>query len=330
VQGGSVIKPLQGVTFDGPGDASITRPILDSRKGIILGCGINPDFGKIDPYWMAASVIDEALRQIVSVGGDIERCAILDNFCWGNTNKPDRLGGLVRASIACYDTAKKYGVPFISGKDSLNNEYSYGRKTISIPPTLLISCIAVMDDVKKAVTMDLKGAGNAVYLIGITNNELGGSQYFKMRGYIGNNVPKVDAAYGRRLMLSLSRAIGDGLVRSCHDCSEGGMAVALAEMAFSGGFGMDVRLDHSCMPRGQRPLNEEILLFSESNTRFLLEIEPAKEKRFTRSMKGIPAWKIGQVINSDKFRIFGQNGRTSIDTDILELKKAWQKPFKDY
>ncbi|MDP2913304.1 MAG: AIR synthase-related protein, partial [Candidatus Omnitrophota bacterium] len=136
VQGGSVIKPLQGINRDGPGDACITKPILDSKKGIILSCGINPDYGKIDPYWMSASVIDEALRQVVSVGGNIAKCAILDNFCWGNTNKPDRLGGLVRASWGCYDIAKAYGVPFISGKDSLNNEYSTGKKTISIPPTL--------------------------------------------------------------------------------------------------------------------------------------------------------------------------------------------------
>ncbi|MBI4974567.1 MAG: phosphoribosylformylglycinamidine synthase subunit PurS, partial [Candidatus Omnitrophica bacterium] len=180
VQGGSVLKPLQGIKDDGPGDACITRPVLYSKKGIILSCGINPDYGKIDPYWMAASVIDEALRQIVSVGGDITKAAILDNFCWGNTAKPDRLGGLIRASRACYDIAKDYGVPFISGKDSLNNEYSTGRRTVSIPPTLLISCIAVMDDVSKAISMDAKKPGNSIYIVGLTYNELGGSQYYKM------------------------------------------------------------------------------------------------------------------------------------------------------
>jgi phosphoribosylformylglycinamidine synthase len=238
VQGGSILKPLQGVNGGGPGDASITRPIQGSKKGIILSCGINPDFGKIDPYWMAASVIDEALRQVVSVGGDMEKAAILDNFCWGNTNKPDRLGSLVRASQACYDIAKKYAVPFISGKDSLNNEYSTGKKTISIPPTLLISCISVMDDITKAISMDLKKAGGALYLVGLTKDELGGSQYYKMKGFTGNNIPKLDPVYGKKLMGALTKAIGKGCIRSCHDCSEGGLVIALAEMAFAGGLGL--------------------------------------------------------------------------------------------
>ncbi|MFH0763869.1 MAG: phosphoribosylformylglycinamidine synthase subunit PurL [Candidatus Omnitrophota bacterium] len=326
VQGGSILKPLQGPGY-GPGDACITRPILDSKKGIILSCGINPDYGKIDPYWMAASVIDEALRQVVAVGGNINKAAILDNFCWGNTDKPDRLGGLVRASQACYAIAKAYGVPFISGKDSLNNEYSAGKKTISIPPTLLVSCIAVMDDITRAVSMDAKRAGNSIYLVGVTKNEMGGSQYYKMKGFTGNSVPKVDAIYGKKIMNTLTNTIDKGYVRSCHDCSEGGMAVALAEMAFAGGLGMSIHMDAHDRPKGQELLKDQILLFSESNTRFVVEVE--SETGFLKRMKSIPVWKVGHVRNDGVFRVFGIGERLIVDTDIRALKSAWQSPFRN-
>ncbi len=327
VQGGSILKPLQGVKNDGPGDACITKPVQDSNKGVILGCGINIDYGKIDPYWMAASAIDEALRQIVSVGGDIRRCAILDNFCWGNTNKSDRLGGLVRAAQACYDIAKVYGTPFISGKDSLNNEYSTGKSTISIPPTLLISAIAVMDDVSKAVTMDAKKAGNSIYLIGFTDDELGGSQYYKIKGYTGNNVPKVSPLYGKRIMSALTKAMGKGYIRSCHDCSDGGVAVALAEMAFAGGLGMNIDLSAYFPPKGQLALGAATLLFSESNTRFIVEIED--EKKFINCMKDLPFWKLGTIVKNKIFRIFDISKRLVVKTDIDTLKTAWQKTFKN-
>ena len=326
VQGGSVLKPLQGVN-GGPGDASITRPILNSKKGIILSCGINPDYGKIDPYWMAASAIDEALRQVVAVGGDIKKAAILDNFCWGNTDKPDRLGGLVRASLGCYDIARAYEVPFISGKDSLNNEYSTGKKTISIPPTLLISCIAVMDDISGAISMDLKEPGSAIYIVGLTENELGGSQYYKMKGFQGSNVPRVNPVYGKRLMSSLTKSIKRGVIASCHDCSDGGMAVALAEMAFAGGLGMNIHLARFQPPQGQKELANHLLLFSESNTRFIVEVRD--EKKFVESMKGIPVWRLGQTRNDKAFKIFGADGSFIVETDIEELKYAWQQPFKN-
>lgn len=327
VQGGSVLKPLQGPQ-SGPGDASITRPFLDSKKGIILACGINPDYGKIDPYWMAASVIDEALRQVVSVGGDIARCAILDNFCWGNTNKPNRLGGLVRASYGCYDIAKAYGVPFISGKDSLNNEYAAEGHTVSIPPTLLISAIGVMDDVSRAVSMDAKKAGNAVYLVGLTHNELGGSQYYKMSGFTGNDVPRVDPVRGRRLMAGLTRAIAKGCVRSCHDCSDGGLAVALAEMAFAGGCGMAIDLWRGRPPAGQELIGDAILLFSESNTRFVVEV--ADETAFVKAMRGLPIWRLGTITSGRSFTIRNARGTKIVATEIDALKAAWQKPFKGF
>ena len=198
VQGGSVLKPLVGKNNDGPGDAAIIRPVLDSPKGVIISNGINPRYGDIDPYWMAASAIDEALRQIIAVGGNLKEVALLDNFCWGRVNRPEMLGALVRAAQACYDMAIAYGTPFISGKDSLNNEFEYEGKIISIPHTLLISAMGVMEDVNKAISMDFKEAGNLIYIIGTTENELGGSEYFRNHGFIGNNVPKVDTMVAQK------------------------------------------------------------------------------------------------------------------------------------
>jgi len=327
VQGGSVLKPLQGINNDAPGDASITRPILSSKKGIILSCGINIDYGKIDPYWMAASAIDEALRQVISVGGSINKCAILDNFCWGNTDKPDRLGGLVRAARACYDIAKVYGVAFISGKDSLNNEYSAGKEAIAIPPTLLISAIAVMDDVGKAITMDAKKSGNPVYIVGLTHEELGGSQYYKMHGYTGNKVPKVNPFYGIRVMSFLAKAISAGCVASCHDCSEGGMSVALAEMAFAGGLGMKIQFQAYDRPAEQSLLASETLLFSESNTRFVVEV--SDEKKFLKMMGNAPVWRLGSIVKNRSFKIYNDEGVLTINTDIDTLKASWQSTFKN-
>jgi phosphoribosylformylglycinamidine synthase subunit PurSL len=171
VQGGSAIKPLVGATNDGPGDAAVLRPVLSSNRGLVIACGMNPRYGDLDPYRMAASAIDEAVRNCVAVGADPQRIAILDNFCWGYTDRPETLGSLVRAALACRDLAVALGTPFISGKDSLNNEFSYEdsdgrRQTISIPPSLLISAMGQVDDVRHCVTMDLKEPGNLIYLIG--------------------------------------------------------------------------------------------------------------------------------------------------------------------
>ena len=171
VQGGSVVKPLTGASDDGPSDASVLMPVLGSWTGLAVGCGINPRYGELDPYWMAAAVIDEAVRNVVAVGGDPARTAILDNFCWGNVNEPEVLGSLVRAAEACRDVALAFGTPFISGKDSLYNAYTAEGRKISIPGTLLISALAKVNDVRQCVTMDLKEPGNELYLIGATRNE---------------------------------------------------------------------------------------------------------------------------------------------------------------
>jgi len=327
VQGGSVLKPLQGIYNDGPGDASITKPRLDSKKGIIISCGINPRYGFIDPYHMAASAIDESLRQIIAVGGNLKQVALLDNFCWGNTNKPDRLGGLVRAAQACYDMAKAYGAPFISGKDSLNNEYALGDKTISIPPTLLISAISIMENVEKAVSMYFKNPGSLIYIVGMTKNELGASHYFHINGFLGNNVPELDPKKGKKLMIALSKAMESGMIRSCHDCSEGGIGVALAEMAFSGGLG--ARIDLRKIPQEGLDRDDSIL-FSESNTRFIVEVPRNKKKSFEETLKGVAIGRIGEVTRTPYLKIRGLTSKNILNEDINTLKKSWQKPFSKY
>ncbi|HLE86328.1 MAG TPA: phosphoribosylformylglycinamidine synthase subunit PurL, partial [Candidatus Brocadiaceae bacterium] len=326
VQGGSVLKPLQGVHNDGPGDACIVTPVLGSKKGIIVSNGMNPRYGDIDPYNMAASAIDEALRQIIAVGGSLEQVALLDNFCWGNTNKPDRLGSLVRAAQACYDIAVAYGTPFISGKDSLNNEFVTDKETIVIPPTLLISAISVMNDVRNAVSMDIKEPGNLVYLIGLTRPELGGSHYYHIYGYKGNNVPKVDAVLGKKIMNTISRATRQRIIRSCHDCSEGGLAIAASEMAFAGGYGITLNL--SAIAADGSIQRNDILLFSESNTRFIVEVRPEHQKQFETLVKDIPCSLLGKVTTKPLLKIYDLNNKLIVNETIHDLKEAWQVPLR--
>jgi len=326
VQGGSVLKPLVGAASDGPGDAAVIRPLPDTNKGIIVANGINPKYGDIDTYWMAASAIDEALRQVIAVGGSLKEVALLDNFCWGNPEKPDRLGTLVRAARACYDMAIVYGTPFISGKDSLYNEYETGKESICIPPTLLISALAVTDDVTRAVSMDLKQAGNLIYLVGETFKELGGSHYYDIKGHVGSSVPKVDARKGKRLMDALSGATGKGLVKSCHDLSEGGLGVAAAEMAFAGGLGMALNLKD--VPLGEKITRDDFILFAESNTRFLAEVAPADKDKFEKAMSGVAHAAVGRVTAGDRLTVTGLNGEVVLDAGIYELKEAWQAPLR--
>lgn len=346
VQGGSVLKPLVGRFNDGPSDAAVVRPILDSNRGIIVSCGINFRFGFIDPYWMAGACIDEALRQIIAVGGSLKEAALLDNFCWGNPDKPDRLGNLVRAAYGCYDVAKGFGVPFISGKDSLNNEYSVKSKSLAIPGTLLISAVAVMQDINKTVSMYVKSPGNLIYVVGSTHlDELGGSHYYDILGFIGKNVPKVFPKKARSAFQALSRATSLGLIQAMHDCSEGGIGVAASEMAFAGGLGMEIFLGEvPCASKSQIPnppaiagsrqrrdksqKRNDFILFSESNSRFIVEVERKNQKEFQKVLKGIPFGLIGCVSNKKDFKVFGLDGKICAKANIDELKKTWQRPLR--
>ncbi|MFA5761748.1 MAG: phosphoribosylformylglycinamidine synthase subunit PurL [Dehalococcoidales bacterium] len=325
VQGGSVLKPLVGKNNDGPGDAAIIKPVLDSDMGVIVSNGINSKYSDIDPYWMAASAIDEALRQIISVGGSLERVALLDNFCWGNTNKPERMGTLALACQACYDMSVAFGAPFISGKDSLNNEFHYRDTTIAIPDTLLISAMAVMKDSSKAVSMDFKKNGDFIYIVGNTYNELGGSEYYKSIGYLGNDAPKVNPQQAKKTMDNLSKATEKRLVKACHDLSEGGLGVAAAEMAFAGNKGAKINLDK--VPLGEKINRDDYILFSESNSRFLVEIAQDDADDFEKTLNDVPFACIGEVTSTNCLQIFGLNQGSIINIELEKLKQAWQKPL---
>jgi phosphoribosylformylglycinamidine synthase II len=315
VKGNTALKPLQGV-YGGPNDASIIKPLDNSWKGVSISCGMNPNFGKIDAYHMAASAIDEAVRNNVAVGGS--RIALLDNFVWGNPEKPERLGSLVRACEACYDVATAYGTPFISGKDSLYNESPLGPVT----PTLLITAVGVVPDVRAAVSMDLKEASNLLYVVGKTYPELGGSEYYKLQGYLGKSVPKVHAAQARKTYKAITKAIEKGAIKACHDLSEGGLAVTASEMALACGFGLELDLQKIPSDGVER---DDFLLFSESNSRFLVEVAKKDKSTFEVIMKGKVSAEIGEVTKNPKLKIIGLKGSIVVDASVADLRAAWKR-----
>jgi phosphoribosylformylglycinamidine synthase II len=314
VKGNTTLKPLHG-DYAGPNDASIIKPLDNSWKGVSISCGMNPNYGKIDPYWMAASAIDEALRNNVAVGGS--RIALLDNFVWGNPEKPERLGSLVKACEACYDMAKAFKTPFISGKDSLYNESPMGPVT----PTLLITAIGIVSDIRSVVSMDLKAPGNLLYIVGKTYPELGGSEYYKLKGYLGKSVPKVRAIKAKKTFKTLTKAIEKGLFKSCHDLSEGGLAIAVSEMALASSLGAELSLKK--VPSKEIERNDHIL-FSESNSRFLLEINPKDKADFEKVMKGKSFAEIGKVTKNPQLTINGLNGSIVIESPVADLRAAWK------
>jgi phosphoribosylformylglycinamidine synthase subunit PurSL len=329
VQGGSVIKPLVGPRQDAPSDAAVVRPRLDSPRAVVIACGMNPNYGRFDTYHMAASAIDEAVRNVVAVGGDPDRIAILDNFCWGNTERPETLGSLVRAAIACHDVAVAWQTPFISGKDSLNNEFTWvdaagERQQISIPPSLLISAIGQVDDARGCVTMDLKEPGNLLYLVGSTRQELGGSHATMLLGLEGGEVPQVDLPLARRIFQQLHAAIRGGVVRACHDLSEGGLAVALAEMAFGGELGVEADLAAVCHASF---VSAEVAMFSESNSRFICEVRPVDAERFEQLLGQLPCSRLGEVVAAQQLKL-SCDERVLLDQPLEQLRQAWLSPLQ--
>jgi len=311
VQGASVLKPLVGARAEGPGDASVILPVAGSRRGVAIAAGLATGLAA-DPYLMGLAAIDECVRNLVCVGADPDRIAILDNFCWPSCKDERNLGSLVRAAEACYDGAHAYRTPFISGKDSLNNQFvTNDGRVIQIPPTLLISGIGIVHDTDRCVTMDLKRAGNVLLLVGSTSGRLGGSHWASMhQGHEGHgslaDLPRVDLEQGPRLARLVAKAIELGLVRSAHDLSEGGLLVAAAEMAIAGGLGCS--LDLACVPfdgavahgagsapasPGDRPL--EGVAFAEDPSRYLLEVEPSNLDAITALAGTLPLAAIGRV-----------------------------------
>lgn len=327
VQGATVIKPMVGVTCDGPGDAAVIAPVRDSSQGLAIGCGLCPSYGDIDPYAMAACAVDEALRNVVAVGANPNQIAVLDNFCWGNTDRPEILGALVRAAEGCRDAALAFGTPFISGKDSLKNEFQADGIRIVIPHTLLITALGHVPDVRKCVTMDLKKPGQKLYLVGWTRNELGASQFALLNKDRSGNVPRVDLKLAPQILTKVYDAIRHRMVSACHDISEGGLAVALAEMAFAGGFGAVVHTNAVPVP-SQEKVSLEALLFGESPTRFLLEVPFEWERSLEILFEGLPIGCIGQVSEQPRLTIFGsEHDSLLINATLAELKQAWQRPL---
>lgn len=309
VQGGTVVKPLTGAQNDGPSDACVLKPFgTKGTRGIVLSNGIHPELGKVDAYAMAISVIDEAIRNAVAVGADPDRIALLDNFCWGDPLRPETLGSLIDAARGCYDAAVAYGTPFISGKDSLNNEY-LGADGLrhAIPPTLLISAIGLIDDVNQAVTMDAKEAGNIIYLLDAGSKGQDISAGPQEAGHAWRITSYALAAYR-----ALHRAITAGLVRACHDLSEGGLAVAAAEMCIGGRLGMELTIGSDEPARA---------LFGEANSRMLIEVCPENCRAFESLFDHALIHRLGVVTNEPRLSIAADAVMIALTID--DLVAAW-------
>jgi phosphoribosylformylglycinamidine synthase II len=330
VQDMSVVKPVAGPAGEGPADGVVLKPLVQSKKGAALGAGANARYGRLDPRAMALCAIDEALRNVVACYGDPGRTAILDNFSWGNCNKPDRLGALVLAAKACYEGAMAYGTPFISGKDSLNNEYRVGGQSLAIPPTLYVSSLSIVPNVERCVTMDAKEPGNLLILVGETRPELGGSELHAELGLDGGRVPCPDLARAPNLFERLHGAMKMGYLQSCHDLSEGGLAVAVAEMCLAGGVGADINLSvigHEPFPTGYDPTTT--LLFSESPTRFLVEVAPGKKYNLQTKLMGLPCTPLGRVSKRNRLTIKDAGGAPCGEWTLDELREAFHRVGED-
>ena len=321
VKGLSVVKPFVGVGRDVAGDATVTMIEPLSTEGIILASAILPHHGDIDTYWMTASSIDLAVRRVLSVGGSMDRIAGLDNFCWPDPvqseKTPDgeyKLAQLVRANEALYEYTKKYVVPCISGKDSMKNDSSRGGRKISIPPSLLFSVISKMNDIRLAITPDVKKAGDIVYVIGDTKPELGGSEYFSMLGATGNRVPEVDAEKFIALYKKVEQATQKRLFNSLITPGLGGLAVAFAKSAMAGRLGLEIELDK--IPVSEKCSDIE-LLFSESNGRFAATVPAEKAAEFESLFAGCPVAKVGVVTADETVKLKSGNETCEISLDSM-------------
>ncbi len=333
VQGASVVKPLLG-TGEGPADGTVIRGVLGRDRGIVLGVGIRHRLGWLDPYQMAAGAIVEAMANCIATGADPAKIALLDNFCWGDTRREDSLGTLVEACRGCHDTAIAFAAPFVSGKDSLNNVFAWtdaaGKQhEISIPPTLLATAMGQVDDVRRAVTPDLKQAGNRLVIVGLSRDDLAGSQLALTGRVRGGRVPPVDAAGIRAVFTAVAAAIKGGLIVACHDCSDGGLAAGVAEMALAGRLGARVEL--AKVPAEIREAagaaRDFAIAFTETPGRFLCEVPAAAADAFAKAVGGVPwAW-IGEVTSDCRLEIVSGGGSTAIAVDRLD--RAWRGERKE-
>ncbi len=331
VQGGSVVKPLTGANDDGPSDAAVLRPLPESMKAIVVSCGIRPAYSDIDTYHMAACAFDEAVRNAVCVGADPDRLSALDNFCWSdpvksplNPEGPHKLAQLVRSNKALYDICIAYSIPLISGKDSMKNDYRHEDIRISVPATLLISMLGVMEDARKAVTSDAKCPGDIVFVMGETLNEMGGGEFFASKNITGCSVPKVRPEETVPRYRALHKAINKGLIRSCHDASDGGLAVCFAETAIGGDLGMDVDISRAPKSIGLTKW-PGVILFSESQGRFVLTVKPEHAEEVEGLLRPHGAARVGTITGDGIFRIRGAGGDEVIRLTVGEMQHAFKE-----
>ena len=333
VQGGSVVKPLIGVKQDVHSDAGVMRPLLSSWQGVALSTGILPSYGDIDAWAMAECGIDTAVRNVIAAGASPDRIALLDNFCWCSSDEPERLGQLKRAAMACYETAKKYRAPFISGKDSMFNDFKgYDSKgwevKISVPPTLLISSLGIVPDVRKCQTLDFKMPGDLIYILGVTKAEMGGSEYFAYLGerernerYVGNIVPRVDLGMAKARYSRMFQAISEEIFSAVLPVGVGGIGFGLAKMAMASELGAGI--DLGIVPSDQ-DLKVAEILFSESQSRFIVTVPPDKTKKFEDVFGYEDFAIVGKVVNEPAL-IF-KMGRDDLGrVPVADLKQNYKK-----
>ena len=331
VQGRSVVKPLMGTLQTGPCDAAVQQVVLGEQAGIVVSNGLCPQFSDWDPYHMAMLAVDEAVRNAVAVGADPKTIALLDNFCWPdpiqskkNLDGYHKLAQLVRSCVGLKEIALAYRTPLISGKDSMKNDFDDGKFRLSIPPTLLISAIGKIPDISKAVTMEFKAPGDRVFLLGDTSMHFGGSQYYLEVGWSSPYCPQVNIILARRTYQLLHEAMMKGWIRSCHDCSEGGMAVALAESTLASPYGVEISLTE--MAPHSPELRWDELLFSESPSRFILSVAPEHEQAVREAFKSTPLLYLGQVTEEPRYKIAPTKFMPPIDLASETLRLEWQKP----
>lgn len=329
VQGGSVLKPLQG-KGNVNGEASVTRPLLSSPKGVVISQGVYPYYSELNAYNMAACAIDTAIRNAVCAGANLDQLALMDNFCWCSSDEPKRLGQLKEAVIACYDLSTAFETPFISGKDSMFNDFKgYDENDeplkISVPPTLLVSSIGVMDDATKAVSLDAKMPEDLIYVLGTTKNELGGSEYAKMNSVLGGKVPEVEAKKSIKLYRSLTKAIDERLVASAISVTKGGLGVALAKTLIAGQVGAEI--DLSKVPN--KVDRDNILLFSESQSRIVVTIDPKNKEEFEKIMQGTDFAEIGKVREKKDLSVKGLSGNIT-KIEVSDLEKSYKETLGNY
>ena len=339
VQGTSVIKPMMGAEGDVYSDAAVIRPVLESQRGLAYAQALLPMYSAIDAYHMTTCTIDETTRRLIAIGARMDHIGGVDNFCWPNIQydpqtNPDgkfKAAQLVRSCEALRDMCLAYGIPLLSGKDSmyvdghLPGPYGETHK-VSALETLQFSATALVSDIAQCVTLDAKHPGDLVYVLGTTGNELGASEYYELLGYIGRNVPRVDAKGNLRLYRALSQAIQHNLVASAHGIYRGGLGIHLAMVAMAGNLGLRVNL-------GRVPVfdvtSDAVILFAESAGRFIVTVSPEDRAAFETHLDGLPAECIGEVQAEPELQIDSGAGPTLLTATVEELKIAWKTPFGD-